>query len=302
MSPVHVSPGIHSLSPADYHAHPAIGASFLKDADADCLAYARWHKDHPDAPSSAWTTQRRSTALHMMLLEPDAFEAHYVVGTGCDAVLKSGERAGKSCGSASGRFVRTPGGLTRFYCGKHDDPMLVAEPREAMTIEASDELAAMATSLRAVGGDLLAKATHKEASFVWTDPETGVLCKCRPDLIVGSTIYDVKALADVSPARWGKILLDNGMFFQPVHYVAGAQACGLDVQHFAWLTVANTPPYLAVVHPPMDEVSLDVAETFRADLLRRIAACEQSGNWEPYAAPEVTRLPEWFLNTFSVGV
>lgn len=297
-------PGIHpGLSMESYLALPAVGSSFLRALDHDCPALALHEAESVDEPARAWTTQERGTALHALLLEPARFHERYVQGVGCDGILKSGERAGKPCGAATGRLVRTAAG-PRFYCGKHDDLSLPADGRILIPDEARAEVIAMADALRVVAGQIIEGASHREVTVVWIDEETGLPCKARLDLVheESRTAYDVKALADVAPQRWGRVLLDGGLHYQAVHHLEGARAVGLAVERFGWISVRNAAPYLAVVQPPLDPGSAEVAATLWRSRLEQVAEHNRTGSWPAYTAPEASSLPSWFVNQYAEEV
>lgn len=291
------APGIHPNIPlSEYLSIKAVSASMLSDLDEHCAAFARWAQDNPDERQRRWTAQRRGTALHALLLEPLRFSRHYVSVTGCDGVLASGERKGQPCNAATGRLVS--GG--RFLCGRHDDGS-ADDGREAIASGDEQELVAMAQAARAVAGPALEMGTLREVTLCWNDDETGLPMKGRLDLVDGNTAYDLKCLADIAPQRWGQILMNGGMHYQAVHYLNGARALGIGIERFAWIAVRNAPPYLAIVHPPLDDVSMEVAEMLWRDRLNDLAACYTNERWPAYEIPERSSLPRWVVETLSVA-
>jgi hypothetical protein len=286
------------MSMDDYLAIDAVSSSMISDVDEHCVAYARWRRAQPRERDRTFTTQARGTALHAAVLEPQKFKLAYIPTLGCEAVLKSGKRAGSVCGASSGRLVRNPDGSCLMLCGTHDDGSLPDDDRIGLSPDSATEVDGMVDAVKRAAGPVIEKALYRELTMTWTDDETGLLMKARPDLISSHTVYDIKALLDIAPQRWGQTMLNNGMHFQAVHYLAGAKANGLDVDSFAWIAVRNTPPYMAMVQPPMDEASLDAAETLWRDRLQQI---KDGDNDAGYDAPPHSSLPTWFTNTFSVA-
>lgn len=285
----------HGVSLADYLSIPAVSASMLCDVDEHCAAYAQWARTSTQEAERRWTVQRKGMALHAMLLEPERFAKHYVAGVGCEAPLASGERKGQPCGASTGRLT-----TNGFLCGRHDDGS-PGDGREAISIDDAQELIDMAAAARSVAGPAFERASLREVTLCWNDDETGLPMKGRLDLVDGNTIYDLKCLADIAPQRWGQILMNNGMHYQAVHYLTGAQKLGIDVDRFAWIAVRNSPPYLAVVHPPLDDISFDVAETLWRDRLNDLAASYSKERWPSYDIPERSSLPRWVVETLSVS-
>jgi len=299
--------GLHpGLSMEAYLELGAVGSSFLRAIDSDCPAIALHDHEKPEEAARKWTTQERGTCLHARLLEPARFDVRYVLSFGCRGVLKSGDRAGKFCDSETGRLVRTRDGETSLFCGKHDDATLPSEPRVPVTEAALFEVDEMAAAVRSIAAPMLLRATHREVTAVCIDPETGLPLKARLDLVdendgQGGTIYDVKALADIAPQRWPQVVWNGGLHIQAAHHLAVARAAGLSVSRFAWLTVRNAAPYLAVLQPSLGESSLDVAEQLWRDRLAVVKQCEQSGAYPGYEVPGSSELPEYVLRQYLVG-
>lgn len=290
------TPGVHrSVSFKDYLDIPAVSASMLKDVDEECAAYALWKREHREPDDYGWTTQKRGSALHARLLEPERYKQEYVHVLGCEAVLASGARKGQQCGKATGALYDG-----EFLCGSHA-PETIADKRICVSPEGTTELDKMEAAVRNVASPVLDSATHKELTLCWYDQEFSLPMKARLDLVSASTVYDLKCLADIAPQRWGSLLLNNGMFYQAVHYLRGAQECGLQVNSFAWIAVRNSEPYIATIHPPLDDASFDAAESLWRDRLRMLKECESAKVWPGYDVPERSSLPGWFVSQFAVA-
>ncbi|MCM4841378.1 PD-(D/E)XK nuclease-like domain-containing protein, partial [Escherichia coli] len=75
-----------------------------------------------------------------------------------------------------------------------------------------------------LGQWLVESAGHAESSIYWEDPETGILCRCRPDKIIPEFhwIMDVKTTADIQ--RFKTAYYDYRYHVQDAFYSDGYEA------------------------------------------------------------------------------
>lgn len=122
-------PGVYPLIPATaYHAHEALSNSRITDMMRS-PAHCRWAMDNPDDDTPATIF---GSALHAMVLQPEIFDAEFVVAGQC--VAKKGD--GARCGNAGKYLI-----AGEWRCGVH-------KPKFAKAIEqVRDELEAKGYSL-----------------------------------------------------------------------------------------------------------------------------------------------------------
>jgi hypothetical protein len=93
---------------------------------------------------------------------------------------------------------------------------------------------------------MLSGSDYQE-SFFWTDAETGVKLKTRPDLSKKKKriIFDVKTCADASPQGFARQAANLDYPIQAVCQIEGAKQTGYfdDCDGYFWLAVEKTPPY-----------------------------------------------------------
>lgn len=91
--------------------------------------------------------------------------------------------------------------------------------------------------------ELSAATTHREVSIRWRDV-SGLPCKCRPDALTATAIWDIKTTKEQKPLEtFWKSVIDFGYGFQACHYIAGCHAAGLEVKEFIFLVTSTVPPY-----------------------------------------------------------
>ncbi|HFI8701424.1 TPA: exodeoxyribonuclease VIII, partial [Escherichia coli] len=156
-----IEPGIYyGISNENYHAGPGVSKSQLDDI-ADTPALYLWRKNAP-VDTTKTKTLDLGTAFHCRVLEPEEF---------------------------SNRFIVAPEFNRRTNAGKEEEKAFLMEcastGKTVITAEEGRKIELMYQSVMALplGQWLVESAGHAESSIYWEDPETGILCRCRPDKI-----------------------------------------------------------------------------------------------------------------------
>lgn len=262
---------VRDLEPEAYHSIAAMSAGGLKRMKLSPAHFYGLQLD-PDRPAAGDPTpaMRNGTLVHCALFEPDQVEARYIVKPeGVDYRTKDGK---------AWRDAQT---------GEIVD-------REAMAIAR-----AQAAAVRAVP-DLAALLAdgYGEASCFWIDPETGELCKCRPDWTSpagdGVILVDGKTCQDASPEGFGRAIWNMDYHLQAAWYSDGFEAAtGLRVHGFVFAAVESAWPHVAAPYMLGDDV-LEAARRENRKLLNRYAECKRTGVWPGYAAGiNLINLPKW---------
>ena len=157
-----IEPGIYyGISNENYHAGPGVSKSQLDDI-ADTPALYLWRKNAP-VDTTKTKTLDLGTAFHCRVLEPEEF---------------------------SNRFIVAPEFNRRTNAGKEEEKAFLMEcastGKTVITAEEGRKIELMYQSVMALplGQWLVESAGHAESSIYWEDPETGILCRCRPDKII----------------------------------------------------------------------------------------------------------------------
>lgn len=142
---------------------------------------------------------------------------------------------------------------------------------------------------------------HAETSLYWTDDQTGVRLRGRPDWLTlmefdgqqRPTVVDYKTTADANPAAWVRKAYDYGYHIQFAWYCLGYQAIQGEMPAFFFVVQEKTRPYLVSV------IELD-AEAFAlgAQQMRRAidlyAECVKTDTWPGYGEQiHSMSLPPW---------
>jgi hypothetical protein len=163
-----------------------------------------------------------------------------------------------------------------------------------------DMVQAMAEAIRQhpVAGPLFTPGTGlAEQSLFWTDPRTGVRCRCRPDWMPHRgdgrlVVVDYKTAKAIDEAALQRAVYERGYHAQAAHYLDGVKALGLHGDQepaFVFVFQAKTAPYLVhLVELDFPALALGAARNERA--LRTYAECERTGVWHGFN-DRITYLP-----------
>ena len=278
------------LALADYLAIPAMSASLLEEFRRSAEHYQHALRV-PRIPTPALG---RGTALHLAILEPDVFEGRYVTLGRCEGSKKDGERC-----AYRGSVYRDG----QSFCKSHDpasgeapDPAIAVlpEPDYASVLGMRDAILRhpRARSLFEGRGEL-------EVTGIFEDPETGVLCKVRPDRLVerANLSVNLKSTRDASPWVFGSDAARRGYHRREAFYRRGLAALGRECTASALVTVESVPPYSVACYL-IDEDHLRVADTEVTRLLEHFKYCEAADYWPGYGDEFLTlRLPGWATRT-----
>lgn len=168
-----------------------------------------------------------------------------------------------------------------------------------------ENMIAMATSQRRMVLDIggikivlseLIDECDKEVSGYWVDPETGIRCKLRFDLMSEELNFggDLKTAMDAGAEAFARTMAKHGYHRQEAHYCEGyREITGRPLSSFMFLPVEKAAPFLPsawIMGPASHELGYNL--TRRA--LGKLQACLKSDTWPGYpnTAKEI-ELPTW---------
>ncbi|MBK7677555.1 MAG: PD-(D/E)XK nuclease-like domain-containing protein [Candidatus Accumulibacter sp.] len=189
MHPRH--PGLLHLPAKQYHADQSIGHSgILKMLKSP--AHLRETLDHPPPPTPAMAF---GSAVPPYVLEPDRFSEEFVVAEKFDRRTKEGKEA-------AARFEEATQGKT------------LIPPEDLATLGRM-----RAAVLAHQGAARLLEQGEAELSAFWSDPATGIACRCRPDWFNETAIVDLKSCLDASSRGFSRAIANLGYDVQAAFYV-----------------------------------------------------------------------------------
>lgn len=257
------------LSNADYHRDPAVSKSHLDQVAKSPAHYWTRYIDPKRVIPEPTAAMVLGTALHTAVLEPHLWREQFAVAPeGIDRRTKAGKEAWAAFeADAQGKTVLTS-----------DDGQRI-------------RLMAAAVHQHAASSFLLELPGIREASYFWTDEETGLRCKCRPDWHSADQrlIVDVKTTKDASPREFARSVAAFRYHVQANWY----QRPFPEAEQFLFIAVESQPPHLVAVYAATPEMVAAGGRAADRDL-RLLAACRKAGTWPGYSDEILPlELPTW---------
>jgi len=145
----------------------------------------------------------------------------------------------------------------------------------------------------------------KESSYVWVDPTTGLLCRCRPDVSGESRnlLVDLKSSRDARPEAFSRAMAAFGYYRQAPWYLDGVNAVLGEgtVTDFVFVVVEKYPPYGVGVYV-LDRRDIERGRRENELALKKLAWCYEKDQWPGYGARiSPIGLPRWARNQLDAG-
>ena len=243
----------------EYRENAAISRSELWQMNKTPLHF-KYNQEHPkeDTPSLAF-----GRACHKYILEKDDFSNEFVVAPKIDRRTKVGKEEWAH--------------FTFENMGKE--------------IITGDDVAVIEDMAKAIDSVPIARelltGIH-EKSFFWTDEETGVACKCRPDCLTEyegkKYIVDYKTTDSCEDRAFERSIRKYGYKFQAGMYREGVFKNTFDDYGFAFVAQEKKAPYAVRVYICTPEFIDQGYDQFK-ELIGKYKDCSDSGNWYGYEGP-----------------
>lgn len=273
-APEHIAPLglVRDMEAETYHSIHAMSAGGLKRMRQSPAHFYGLQLD-PMRPKAGEPTPALAfgTLFHTALFEADQLAARYVVKPeDHDGRTKEGKQWKAE---NAGRLIATG--------AEYEAARIMAR-----NVRADPDIAALMSD------------GYGESSAFWIDPQTGELCKCRPDWTSpagdGVILLDGKSCQDASAEGFGRAIWNYGYHLQAAWYTDGFEAAtGQHVHGFVFAAVESTWPHAAAAYMLGDDV-LDHARRENRRLLDLYAECKRTGEWPGYQSGiQIVNLPTW---------
>lgn len=265
----------HGLSNEQYRASYGLSHSEAKLLRQKTPYHLHMLREHQPTKRAKPSPQMiLGTAVHCAVLEPTTFDQRYCADIEASRNSNAYREFAQECANA---------GLIPL-----DD-------------ETRERVFAMRDSL--LHDEQIAEALdgegHAEVSAWWSDPETGVVCKCRPDRVreagKGSLLLDLKTTSDASRDMFARSIATFGYHTQCDWYVDGyARAAGPDhiVHGMLFVVVESDFPYACAAYT-LTDAALAEAKRVNAAVRKTFKQCSVSGLWPGYGGVQDIDLPRW---------
>lgn len=256
-----IKPGIYQGIPNEaYHAGPGISKSGLWTIEQKSPAHYKFPPAKDEDSTQARATKDIGTAAHVAILEPNDLEKRVVRGPE--------DRRGNKW--------------------KDLAEMCAIDKRTLLTSKDYDNVMAMRDAVHAdpwINGIITGGKPMVEASGYWIDPETGELCRCRPDLYREDLgiVIDLKSSESAHPDAFARSVINYGYHAQEAFYSDGWSAAGKKVEGFVFIAWEKKSPYAFGVY----ELPPSIVDEGRAVMRKALGTyteCRKANRWPGYAS------------------
>lgn len=249
-----------------YAAIDAVNWSSLKHMRESALLY-RYRLSVPQKGTEAMALGR---AVHTLVFEPELFNADYAIWDG-------GRRAGKDW---------------EAYKLAHADATILREEDAEMVTELAEAIRRHPLVQPYLDGGVF------ERPITWTDADTGLACKAKPDWLLAErrVLLDLKTCVSTEGRRFGAVAAKYGYHCQLAHYKAGVKAAlSWEPEHVLIVAAEREAPYDVAVFE-LDPEALYFGAEEVTELLRKVKACRETDVWPGrYQDHQALQLPAWML-------
>jgi hypothetical protein len=166
--------------------------------------------------------------------------------------------------------------------------------------------------VRAVAGSIRAHPIASQAfvdgeaevTLTWDDPDSGALCKARPDYLPahGGWLVDLKTATSANPRTWRDQAFRLGYHARAAWYLDGAATVlGRAPEEYWFVIVEKEPPYLVSV-VSFDEEALRWGRIANRKACQTFARSAAANDWPGFREPGQNRdrafrvsLPPWAI-------
>lgn len=260
------------ISNKEYRSMEGISSTELKKIMVTPAHYRHW-KDNPQEDTPALLFGR---AAHKYVLETYDFYNEFAVAPIVDRRTKEGKETWA-------KFVSESNG------------------KDIITEEQFNQIEQMRNAMLATPFvSKLINGEH-EISYFWTDEDTGLKCKVRPDSINHKlkVIVDYKTTDNAETQHFMRKAIDLGYDLQSAYYLDGVKANTGEDYIFVFIAQEKKPPYAVNILQADDIFIRSGREVYKA-MLQTYKECEESGVWYGYmgADNQINSLgvPKWIEN------
>jgi len=284
-----MKPGIYNIPDTEYFAAEGINNSGLKHLSRSPAHYYAKCLD-PDRPPDAPTpSMQAGSSLHTAILEPHLFHSRHAI-LPADAPRRP---------SSAQINAKNPSPQTKIDVRWWNDWNSLHGHKQIISAEEAARYLHVGELIRShpeIMGYMI-KGTAEQSIFA-NDPETGILCKARPDWMTSiaglNVVIDFKSTDDARIEAFQRTAYNFGYFQQAAFYTDVIRWSGMDEVDL-WLFVAferDAPHGIKVYEVQSNELYLGREQYSKA--LNLYTYCIDTGEWPSYdTSIEALEFPKW---------
>jgi hypothetical protein len=245
--------------------------------DYDKCPYTYWAKHiNPDRPQKDATPQMElGTAFHTLILEPERFDQEYVMKP-AQVLLKDVGREAYDKYKGVIDYIEKSGQKVLSFDDWHN--LMAMKAR----LESNEQ------AMEAI------RDARIEHSFFWQDEHSGLLLKCRPDILHSNMIVDLKTCSDASPRAYQSEMVKYGYHVQGAMIRDGVEAVeGHRISNVINICVETKYPHNMAIYI-IDEHAIDEGEVKYKNILLDLKNAIGHNTYQDYGIQTIG-LPRWAM-------
>lgn len=269
----------HDLSNDSYHAMPELSSTQIKDVLRTPAHFYTKHMAVDKKTHAPTQTMLLGTVVHTLVLESDKFDAEYAISEKFDRRTKQGKADAAEFETANINKTVIDGDL-------HSQAKLMADNILKHPVARLLKLPAMIP----------------EASIFYTDAETELDCRIRPDYHLPpceqfphGLIVDLKTTDNASYNAFNRTIINFGYHISAAMYCDGFMQL-YDTEEppaFLWLIGERDAPYATICYEP-DFSTMQKGDDKKCEALQILAECMADNVWPAYPTHPINiELPAW---------
>lgn len=253
-----------NLSETDYHDSSAISRSQLMELKKS-PAHFIYKVNNPDYNETA--DFRIGKAIHCLLLENEYFLDRFIKEPEVNKRTKAAKQE-----------------LEDFY-KKHKEKCIMT-PNEYNKAYDLYEAVKHNEQIK-----IMLAGNRQESSIFWTDAETGIQFKARPDSWADTYMVDIKTTKNAEHYAFSRTCLDYGYYCQAGMCFEAAKAAKRPIQTFVFVCIEKEPPYAQAIYM-IENDTLDFCVEIFNKYKHILKKCYDHNNWQSYPT-QFLNIPEW---------
>jgi len=241
---------------SNYHSNKEyVSRSMLMDLNRSPEYFHYRHLSVADEESST-KAMKFGSALHTYVLEPEEFCSRYV--------------------TLENKFDR------RTKKGKEDYENFIAEAGDRIVLDMDEYESILSISNKIKAHDtasLLLGGAICEEELYWVDEETGVKCKCKPDVRNLTAVADLKTACDISLRGIRNAIFNYGYHVQASMIREGMRQNKMGEMSSFWLIVCEKTSPFSIATYKLGEDFIEYGHSEFRRLLGQYKLCLEKDRW-----------------------
>ena len=246
--------GVYDISNEIYHAASAYSRSSLMLLEKSPRHF--WHKYLSGMAKKNKSTESMDlgSAFHTLLLEPGKFNQEFAVWSKVNRTTKAGKE------------------LWSKFNEEHSNKIILTTDQYEQVLEMVNNVKQHEIVLTLLDDSVF------EQSIFWTDKETGLQFKCRPDIWSSKMAVDLKTTKDASSHLIQRSAVGFGYYLQAGMIYEACRVIEKPIEMFVHLFCEKEEPYLPYVYLMKENALKHGIEQFN-ELKRKLSDCLSSDKW-----------------------